>query len=478
MLTRPNSSIPVKISNINKKKAFDLTSPDILLKSLNEIEKDRITFTQQMLKRRLGESVGEKKKLVKKNKRKRSDQAEHDDEKIGKKSKDPIIEEAKKSIKKVNQAKSNEHEVKSQSTSPSHKQERKFVKKNKLKEKSEEVLSSIIKASTKPIEVHFNQSKASSDDLKKVIETTQKNEGANKIIEPIKDNVEQTKDSEVKEEEKKEIGKTDAVQDEYRHGQKSYEYRDQYQYYQNIGTGGYFKRGSIKHRHPQTIYKKKLTRPSPNYKNIVERKTYVNKSFSESLKESDDEKVVKVDFKSEKKSLVQANPVPTEVSEEIPLPKNPHKSRTYSITSEEGIKRIGLGGILLRAESSPEDTENGKDLKSTEGEITEEWSELEFYNYYNPLSKFDLKLPNPFTVKEESEEEEKHHMKTDISLFEAYKSANSLLGGRSFVTEQKTEEKFVSPLSELRGDSVEYIPSLQRRFIGGNDKSEDNEYKY
>jgi len=478
IFTKSNCSIPIKISTTNKKKAPNSTTADILLKSLNEIEKARIALTQQMLKKKLVESINEKKKPIKKNKTKRSDQIDHDDAKIVKESTGLIIEEAKRSIKKVNQAKSIEHETKSQTSSPNHKQEQKLIKKSdKLREKPEEVLSSIIEASTKPVEVHFNLSKISSDDHPKITETTTKSEETIKAT--PKSNIDEIKpEAQDNKEEVKIEGKV--VQDEPKqYEQKVLEYRDQYQYYQNIGIGNYPKRGAIKHRHPQTIYKKKTIRPPPNYKNIVEKKTSVNKSFSGSLKESDDEKVTKADFKSEKKPLVQANPGATEVSEEIPLSKNPHKPRTYSITSEEGVKRRGLGGILLRTESPQEETEKGKDLKSTEGEVTEEWSELEFYNFYNPLFKFDLKLPNPFTVKEEeSEEEEKHHMKTDISLVEAFKSANSLLGGRSFVTEQKSEEKFVSPLSELRNDSVEYIPSLQRRFIGGNEKSEDTESNY
>lgn len=530
LLFGSKSLSPVRVSVVDKSKFSKPLTILSMSRALTAIERNRIAFTQEALKKKSSESPAyDRKKLTKRNKLKRADPIEHDNTQLearneahqneekkatqlsAKKNKEAVVlEEIKKTVKKLPQAKNPDSELKVQCTSPAHKQDQKHAKKPKddhklLKDKPEEILSSIIKASQTPIkspepQPNISQAKdaAPNEDARKVDKSaqTKSSEEPSKTTDTAKSNADEIKsEPEPKKTAAKaeESAKTEAVQEEpkFPHHQqyRGFDYRDQYSHYQSSVTGSHFKRGPPKHgyRHQQTIYKKKTAKPSAGDKEYAERKAFVNKSFSESLKESDDEKVLKAgDFLSEKKAtpLIQANPVPTEVSEEAPLVKKSCKHRTYSITSEEGIKRRGLGGILLGAESPQEDgdeREAGKEPVSPVDETAGEWSEQDFYSCFNPLSKFDLKLPNPFTVKEETEEEEKHHSNEEISLFEAYNSASSLLGGRTLVSESESKreaEKFVSPLSELRGDSVEYIPSLQRRFVGGNGKDEDCEFSH
>ncbi len=176
---------------------------------------------------------------------------------------------------------------------------------------------------------------------------------------------------------------------------------------------------------------------------------------------------------------------------EQPLEGTEHlqKARTCSIMSEEGLRRKGLGGITYKLSDVSDDTsslpQEPEWKREPELELTEEGSEKgtakaeqEFYKCYNPLANLELKLPTPFTIKEERHEEENQEEETkawasyadkekeDVSLFEAYRSANMLLGDRTYFTESRpivNKPTEISPLSELRGDSVEYIPKTQRR---------------
>ena len=82
-------------------------------------------------------------------------------------------------------------------------------------------------------------------------------------------------------------------------------------------------------------------------------------------------------------------------------------------------------------------TEDIKDeLKSEEDMIIEEDDEPDYFSCFNPLSDFGLKLPTPFSIKKDKKEENKQ---SDITLYEAYKSANVLLGDRTLVTEKESE---------------------------------------
>jgi len=92
-------------------------------------------------------------------------------------------------------------------------------------------------------------------------------------------------------------------------------------------------------------------------------------------------------------------------------------------------KSKGLGGILL--------------------EPNEEYSEEEDDLMMSVESQFR-------TLNDKSKEETRGF--SEITLLEAFNFANSLLGYKTFSIEQKKAIVF-SPLSELRGDSIEYNPS-------------------
>jgi len=317
-----------------------------------------------------------------------------------------------------------------------------------------------------------------------------------------------------------------------RDSRTGFDYRDQYRNYQSSVYGGrYSKRGGRYGKHTQTVYLRKSPHPSPARvtpesipaepeKKPDELKLETSQKQLELTKETvktpekeETDKQQKQEEKKEEVTSEKSTPVKSETSKdtiselgtfraisniekpiekEEPIEQLKEKSRTSSIRSEEELKnqqkRKGLGGVLLKLdEQEDEHLFKQKEIELIH-DIIEEGSEKgpenDFYKCYNPFTSNELKLPSPFTIKEEREDEEEKHFesyyKTDkeIDLFEAFKSANSLLGDRSVFSEPHPligGTHNISPLSELRGDSVEYIPQPQRRSTPGIDNEKHTE---
>lgn len=195
--------------------------------------------------------------------------------------------------------------------------------------------------------------------------------------------------------------------------------------YLNSAYGRYYKKPMVRYvyKQPQTRYQKKV-KPLPANDNekqpfTGDMSTMQGREIKTAIKEVNDRAEDISTFYEEKRKRPVNSPA------EKPL-VNEEKGNSAAKKSSSVLKRErvrGLGGILL---------EPHEESKADKG----------------PSSSFHA---------DDSNGEEKES--SEISLLEAFNFANSLLGYKTLISEQKPMSNF-SPLSELRGDSVEYKPGF------------------
>jgi len=206
--------------------------------------------------------------------------------------------------------------------------------------------------------------------------------------------------------------------------QRKFEYRR----YQNYNYGRYYKKSTVRyaHKQPHVIYKRKV-KPSIVDDNEAGSFAYMEKNETEVKnkreKVSEEEDTVTVEETIREKT--DSN-VEKKIMEESKV--KDEKKTSSNQGKRTSAKSKGLGGILL--------------------EPNEEYSEED---------DLMMSVESQFRTLNDNSKEETRGL-SEITLLEAFNFANSLLGYKTFSIEQKKATVF-SPLSELRGDSIEYNPS-------------------
>eukprot|EP00826_Nyctotherus_ovalis_P066192 TRINITY_DN9762_c0_g1_i9.p1 TRINITY_DN9762_c0_g1~~TRINITY_DN9762_c0_g1_i9.p1 ORF type:complete len:427 (-),score=105.90 TRINITY_DN9762_c0_g1_i9:110-1390(-) len=221
---------------------------------------------------------------------------------------------------------------------------------------------------------------------------------------------------------------------QYYYQQRSFEHRR----YQNFSYNRHSKKPLVRYvyKQPRRIYQRKAKPPAPeNSASFTEQSESVIKEEQEqAVPECNDALIANEVLKKE-----ETNPT-IEESKESTLVKEESVEKEDAKQKESPIEEEKMGGDESREVRRKETGLGGVVLETNEDEADE-----------------SISGTSPRDSCEQIKGDEKEM--NEITLLEAFNYANSLLGYRTLYSESKQVASKLSPLSELRDNSIEYKPN-------------------